>query len=193
MSAPSEVQQLPVRVFLAGRSRTKGSLTGKPVRTRGGGMKFVQQDSEQSTAWKQSMVRQLRMRLGIAVGRVGGKVQRTNAQPYAGPVEVHRFFRFERGASDVQFTPPPGDRLVWPSHNTEWPTAMDVGDVDKLTRNLLDALVQGGVLDDDRWVIGGCELKRWCHEGERPGVEILVRPAGPWAVNIERMILDGAP
>lgn len=176
------------RLFLAGRARTKGSLTGRPVRVKGGGLKFVQQDSEQSTAWKQSMIKQLRDQLGIEMGRVDNKLARVDAEPYAGAIEVHRFFRFSRQQSAAALKA--GE--VWPSHATQWPVAeggSNVGDVDKLTRNLLDALGQAGVIKDDCYVVGGAELKRWCREGERPGVEILVRPAGAWAAHVESIML----
>lgn len=187
-AAESRTESFEVRLFLAGRSRTKGSLTGIPVRARGGKVKFVQQDTEQSKTWKNSMVRQLREALGITVARVaGGKVERTDGgQPYGGAVEVHRFFRFDRQASKAAAAEA-GE--IWPSHQDEWPVALDIGDVDKLTRNLLDALTQAGVLADDRLVVAGAELKRWCREGERPGVDILVRPAGAWAAYAERIML----
>lgn len=170
------MSEVLARVFLAGRARTKGSLAPKITRNGRGQMKVVQQDTPQSTAWKQSMVKQLRELVGIEVARVAGAVMRIDAEPYAGPVEVHRFFRF---------APAPG----WPSHETEWPVAVDIGDVDKLTRNLLDALQQAGVIADDRNVIGGAELKRWCKPGEEPGVEILVRAASVWATSVERILL----
>lgn len=172
------MSEVLARAFLAGRARTKGSLDSKVTRNGRGQLKVVQQDTEQSKAWKQSMVKQLRELLGIEVARVAGAVMRIDAEPYAGPVEVHAFFRFKRTAH-------------WPSHEIEWPTAADIGDEDKLRRNLLDALQQAGALADDRNVVGGTTLKRWCKPGEEPGVEILVRTVNTWAISAERIMLDG--
>ncbi len=191
----SDPVSFEVRAFLAGRARTKGSLDPKIVRVRGGTLKVVARDTEHSVAWKKSMVTQLRYLLGITtalrwtVDAKGKRVReryRSDAEPYAGPVEVHRFFRFEREANADT-----GE--VWPSHETPWPIgegSTQLGDVDKLTRNLLDALTQAGVLADDRYVIGGAELKRWTRDGEQPGVEILIRPAGVWATFIESIMLS---
>jgi Holliday junction resolvase RusA-like endonuclease len=50
------------------------------------------------------------------------------------------------------------------------------GDVDKLTRLVLDALVTGGLLVDDRHVVEVTAVKRWApHGGE--GVHVLIAPA----------------
>jgi hypothetical protein len=181
------VQQMPVRLFLAGRARTKGSLKPDIVRSGRGALKVTMHDTPLSQAWKLSMVKQLRQAYGITTGIKAGRRVRTDAEPYAGPVEIHAFFRFEQQMQATSGHPP------WPSHDTPWPTANAgegaIGDEDKLRRNLLDALTQSGVIKDDCWSIGGVTLKRWCAEGEEPGVEILVRPASAWARHIEWIML----
>jgi Holliday junction resolvase RusA-like endonuclease len=172
------------RLFVAGRPRTKGSL--KPIHIRGGKGRpcrvSLTEDHEQAAVWKRAMIQ--------AIGNMRvGKLEL--AEPYSGPVEVHAFWRFEReletGAKRRS------DRQVWPSHDTEWPTAMDIGDEDKLRRNLLDALTQSGLLADDRLVVGGMNYKRWCLPEEKPGVEFVVRvaPEPMTLVALERSILDG--
>ena len=59
--------------------------------------------------------------------------------------------------------------LPWPAHpKYDWPTKD--GDGDKLERAILDGLVQGGLLIDDRHVIA-C---RWRKQFGAPGVAITV-------------------
>lgn len=73
---------------------------------------------------------------------------------------------------EIRVTPPkraPKTRITWPSTRSS-------GDVDKLARNLLDALVDGGVLADDARVVDLHGRKRHCRPGEKPGAVILVRP-----------------
>jgi len=150
------------RLFVAGRPRTKGSL--KPIHIRGGKGRpcrvSLTEDHEKSDPWKRTMIKAIRALMA------------DDRSSYAGPVEVHAFYRFERERSVVQHGS--AREAVWPSHDTEWPTAMDIGDEDKLRRNLLDALTQSGLLADDRFVVGGINRKRWCREGEQPGVAFVV-------------------
>lgn len=174
-----------VRLFIPGRSRTKGSLDPYQTGRGSGTIKITQRDRELSRLWKLKMVKVLRETLGITTAKIGGKVVRTDAEPYAGAVEVHRFFRFER---EVR-TAAGHEGETWPSQDTPWPTVKFIGDVDKLTRNLLDALEQSGVIADDCLVTAGAETKRWCLPGEEPGVELLVRPAGAWAFLVESIML----
>lgn len=60
-----------------------------------------------------------------------------------------------------------------------WPATRSSGDVDKHARNVLDALVDGGVIKDDSRVVQISGVKRHCRPGEEPGAVITVRPAGP--------------
>jgi hypothetical protein len=148
------------KVFVPGRSRTKGSL--KPVHIRMGGGRCrvsLTEDHALATPWKKTMIRALvSANPGIVVG-----------VPYAGAVEIHCFFRFAREEAV--------GGGVWPSHETLWPTAPDIGDEDKLRRNVLDALTQAHVIADDALSIGGMNYKRWCAPGEQPGVTIVVHEA----------------
>lgn len=149
------------RVFVEGRSRTKGSL--KPVHIRMGAGKCkvsLTEDHALATPWKKRMMAAL-------VNRPAGTGE--GWKPYAGAVEIHCFFRFEPEQA--------AGGGVWPSHETLWPTAPDIGDEDKLRRNVLDALTQAHVIADDALSIGGMNYKRWCVDGEQPGVLIVVRPA----------------
>lgn len=172
------MQQLPVSMFLAGRPRTKGHI--QPVHIRGVAgrpCKFGNgKDRPELQAWMREMGKQIQAQLGVRMrakgGRGGGvQVVRVDAAPYAGPVEVMCFFRFERELS-VAADAEQGE--VWDSHSSAWPTAMSIGDEDTLRRAVLDALVKSGVIADDRWSIGGQNYKRWCEPGEEAGVEVFV-------------------
>lgn len=148
------------RLFVPGRPRTKGHLQ---VRGRGA------QDRPLLQAWMRTLGRSIQQQLGVKMARVGGKVRRVDAEPYAGDVEVHCFFRFERenGVSGEAHA----------SHSTPWPTTIGIGDEDTLRRAVLDALVKSGVIKDDSLSVGGMNYKRWCEPGERAGVLIVVREA----------------
>lgn len=58
---------------------------------------------------------------------------------------------------------------------TIYPDAPRVADLDKLTRVVLDALTQAGVMDDDKHVIYMAARKRW---DESSGLMVNVRPWG---------------
>lgn len=79
------------------------------------------------------------------------------SEPFAGPVEVHLWFRFLPVASDPYRT-----------YHASAP------DIDKLARTVLDALSVARVIVDDARV---CELaahKRYCDAHETPGVSVYV-------------------
>lgn len=165
-------QGVVVRLFVPGRARTKGSL--EPIHTPGRGgrpCRIAMRDNDLSKAWKEAMIRELRADLGITVAMrvVDGKRRavRTDAEPYAGPVELRAWFLFEREIGVG------GE--VWPSHNTDWPTAPDIGDTDKLLRNVGDALTQAGVIADDALIVDCTSIKLWTLKGESPGVLIEAR------------------
>ena len=65
-----------------------------------------------------------------------------------------------------------------PKRRITWPATRSSGDIDKHARNVLDALVDGGVLADDARVVDVHGRKRHCLPGEEPGAVIVVRPAG---------------
>ncbi len=156
-------QKVVCRVFIPGRARTKGSL--KPAHQRGTAGRpcrvWLREDHDESKPWMRDMIAALKR------DRAAGPLAESG--PCAEPVEIHLFFRFER-------TPAAGGGYV-PSHQTPWPTSMDIGDEDKLRRNVLDALTQSSVLADDRLSVGGMTYKRWCEAGEQPGVTVVTMTA----------------
>lgn len=54
----------------------------------------------------------------------------------------------------------------------EWPSAD--GDLDKLARAVLDGLVDGGLLLDDRHVVQLDTEKEFCEAGKSTGVSIVI-------------------
>lgn len=159
--------------FVPGRARTKGHMKPIPRRNGTGQLKITNHDRPELKAWLKDLIEGIREQVGIIEIREGRKVVGVEPPwPYAGPVTVDAMFYFRREIGT--------DGLVWPSHNTPYPTAADLGDEDTLTRAVLDALKMAGVLEDDRWVIGpserGANGKRWIdHESAQAGVLCVVR------------------
>jgi Holliday junction resolvase RusA-like endonuclease len=83
------------------------------------------------------------------------------ASPLAEPVSLSVEFRFGVVASDPYRTA-----------HTQTP------DVDKAARSTFDALVQGGLLADDRFICQVSLTKRYCLAGETAGASIVVLPEG---------------
>lgn len=88
----------------------------------------------------------------------------------AAPCEVTATFYFEKPASN----------------RAKYPTSLRIGDVDKLLRGLLDGCVDGGLLEDDRFVVFASAGKLWCDDiTDTPGVFVIVRTIEddtPWTV-----------
>ncbi len=145
-----------IRVDVAGRPRTKGSMKPVHVKLGAGRCKVsLTESGEYSLAWKSTMIRALRAAV--------------RAERFAGAVVVDSFFRFER--------------LCSTDLGLDWPTREKGeyahGDLDKLSRNVWDALTQSGVILDDAYAVTGMHAKRWARTdlGESCGVLIKVRPA----------------
>jgi crossover junction endodeoxyribonuclease RusA len=87
--------------------------------------------------------------------------QQHASEPLTGPAAV----QFE-----VRVTPPKSA----PKRRTTLPITRSSGDLDKHARNILDALVDGGVLADDSQVVELHGRKRHCLPGELAGAAIEV-------------------
>lgn len=156
VGAPANALALQVlQVFIPGRPVTKGSL--KNIAARGRKAHLVE-DHPESKPWRATV------RRVIEAMRVGP------AQPVASAVAVELHFYVEQihGANG----------LIWPSHDTEYPTAITIGDIDKFERNILDALKDARVIADDCLVVDLTSRKRWAEltpDGTpRAGVQITV-------------------
>jgi Holliday junction resolvase RusA-like endonuclease len=169
------VSDLIAELFVPGRPRTKGSLKPFPVRDGRGGMKITVHDTPESEEWKRTMIRAIRQEYKIKPHVVGRKITGFTPEPYAGPVDVTAVFAFDRRQSVN------GGAVE--SQAGEYPTAEVVGDVDKLLRNLLDALTQSGLIADDRFVIWTSAVKLWTVPGSdyaTAGVSFVVTPTLGW-------------
>lgn len=113
----------------------------------------LKESGEYSVPWKEDMIRAIK--------------SEAYCERYEGAVIVDTFFRFAKLCA-------PDETLPWPTRESG---AYAHGDEDKLRRNALDALTQSGLILDDALVVGGSSLKRWCSDGEHPGVTIRVEAA----------------
>lgn len=169
---------ITIGLTVAGRPRPKGSL--KCLGGAGGRRHVMVEQVEGSKPWKLRMIAEIRREFGIqpvvraAAGKrvvVGWKSMRDKGgpgvwTPYAGAVEVTATFLFVRTLSVA----PKSLGEVIPSHQTGFPIADDFGDLDKLMRNLGDALQQSGLIAEDRLIVTWITRKRWAEEGASAGV-----------------------
>lgn len=142
----------PIDVHIGGRPRTKGSLRHK-------GHGHMVEQVAGSAAWRQLVAERLAGMLGQEQGP-DGPVRRY--LPYDGPVFVHAVFMFIRSGADPD------------SH----PVSIGYGDLDKLARNIGDAVTDAGVIADDRLIVEWYLSKTWA--APWPGVKLRIGPAdGP--------------
>lgn len=136
--------------FVPGHPRPKGSLTPQIVRDGAGrstGRVRMVESSKDSARWRRIMA------LGF---RAAGMVR-----PLTGSVLVVAHFRI-----------PPLPALGAATHTH--PTSPNVGDIDKLVRNLLDALTDAAVYQDDRQVVSVTASKEWATSAEDAGVAVTI-------------------
>ena len=156
------------QTFIPGRPKPQGSKTQGVGRN---GKPFMREDNAGTKPWRKHMVEGL---------------QDAGGQPLAvfdSAVWVRLRFVFLRPKSHAP---------------NSLPTSKLLGDVDKLTRNVLDALTQAGVITDDKFVVKLRDVEKVY--GPNPGVHIEVGPAvpNPFAVTfptggvyVDRAALDG--
>jgi len=100
----------------------------------------------------------------VAVRRAAQGADGRPRQSFTGPVSVSIEFEF-----------------VQPKSNTDpYPTTKNtVGDIDKLTRAVLDGITEAEVIEDDRFVVDLEHVtKRWGHE-DRAVITVTPVPVGP--------------
>lgn len=155
------MHRLVLHAFVPGVPRSKGSL--KPQRVRGGGgvdtgrTRLV--DTPQSKAWRRTMAKAFLRHWAWA-----------HTEPLTGPVVVSALFYFDRDAY-------PG------AVDMDYPIHPHIGDLDKLLRNLCDALQVdetgegngAGIIADDRQVVDFASSRKvWTRPGELVGVSVEV-------------------
>lgn len=140
-----------VEFWCPGNPKTKGSMDHI-----GGGR--MRENVKGSSDWRKLMAE--RARAAYQTPHRHGPL----AMPYALGVQVKAL---------AYLTPPPSVAKRGLLVCDEWLRSKGSGDVDKLARNLLDALVDAGVLVDDAQVISLCIDK--AISMERPGIHVRVR------------------
>jgi Holliday junction resolvase RusA-like endonuclease len=146
--------------FIPGHARPKGSL--KPQQTRGGGGRLtgnvrMVESSTDGPRWRRTIAKHVEA-LGWA--------------QIDGPCVVEMTFWFDPAS------------VGWDSDQLDeddFPIHPHIGDLDKLVRNVLDALQDCGAYANDRQVVGfGGSCKRWAltGRGEVEGLGLRVWPVG---------------
>lgn len=147
--------------FIPGHARPKGSLDAQQVvdgaGRRTGRVRLV--DTPQSRRWRRTVAKH---------------VQGLKWAPVDGPCSVSMAFYFDPAK-------------VWPATwrtlalgPGDYPIHAQIGDLDKLVRNVLDALQDAGTYANDRQVAQVDAIKRWSNPdlGEVAGLSLLVEPMG---------------
>jgi Holliday junction resolvase RusA-like endonuclease len=134
--------------WVDGTPRPKGSL--KPTGRQGQRVRLVEQSTD-SSAWRDTIAWTARRELNLPAP----------GYPTQLPVELECTFAFERSASCTD----------------EEPTSGGIGDLDKLIRNVGDALTDAKVIADDRQIVAMKASKVWTADGQKPGALITVREA----------------
>lgn len=135
--------------FVPGVPRPKGSLQPQQVRAGGqltGRVRLV--DSPQSKLWRRTMA--------LAFGRPGPRVFRAMQRPWDGPVVVALYAAFA----------PCCKESIWDEPH--------VGDLDKLLRNVYDALQDAQVYGNDRQVVRDGESRKGWGAADQQGARIIV-------------------
>lgn len=159
MSQPAEVvaalrpAPLPMRVFVAGRARTKGSLY--VVGYRPNGSAIMGEQVKGSKAWRATVAQVILRGLGADIGPRGPVV---DWEPYPGAVRVRL----------LTFLPRNGRAEPYPIRRTD-------GDTDKYQRNVGDALTDTRLIVDDAQIVEWAAVKRWAPDGQMPGSWVEVR------------------
>lgn len=145
--------------FRPGRPRTKGSLHA--FCTRGKAHKVrITEETKDSSLWRAQMAK---------AAQVDMLDRHKTLLNWSGPVGLVATFLFAPTAevSGGQLT-----GSVIPSHRTPFPTDIHLGDLDKLMRNLGDALQDAHVIADDSLIVSEVIKKIWCPLGQAPGVMV---------------------
>ena len=142
-----EIPQVVVQTWVAGRPRTKGSMNAYCSKGRDHKLIWTEQVKD-SKAWRRTVAAHVQREVRAAYG---------DHLKLEVPLELRCVYFFSRELEDRSTDP--------------YPTAMTVGDLDKLDRNILDALTSSGVIKDDRFIVRIMSEKRW---GPAPGVQLTL-------------------
>lgn len=154
----SELPPLPIKLWVPGRARTKGSL--EAFGRRANGSVKLRESVAGSGDWRATMAEAIVRHLG---GRFepGGPV--CGWEALDAPARVVLWVKLPRGRTRAQAVAP--DQLR-------------DGDLDKYQRNAGDALVDAQVLADDSRIVEWWARKDWSETPEQAGVWIEVHSLG---------------
>lgn len=153
--APDVVPE-QVGFWVTGNPKPKGSM--KCIGRRGKVAHVLTEDDSSGD----------RKRWREAVATVADQARRRRTIDY--PVEVHVSFYLERPANQYGTG---RNRDIVKDTAPQFPTGKTLGDLDKMQRNLGDALVDGHLLADDSLIVDWIVSKRWAVKG-RAGAAIRV-------------------
>ena len=121
----------------------------KDLRTKANGAKYMKESSDR--------VRPFRNAVRLAALGVDGLPR----AKFTGPVAVSIEFEFLRA----------------PSNTDDFPVGQNIGDLDKLTRAVLDALTQAEVIEDDKHVVRLHEITKTWGPEDRVIISVSQHPA----------------
>lgn len=150
------VGALPLRAWIPGRARTKGSMRVRGYRPNG--TAILAEQVKGSKGWREQFAGTLLRQLG-AQPSPGGPV--LAHPPYVGPVAVRLCVWLDRPASG-------------PGVTSEWPDRLRDGDLDKYQRNIGDALTDVQVIADDGQIVHWSAWKMWAPSAEQVGALVEV-------------------
>lgn len=142
-----DLPEILLSTFVPGRPRSKGSLKHWCMKDRRHTVRVEEQVAD-SAKWKRTVAAHVQREALKAYGR---------HLQYAGPVVLRTVFYFDRAREDRP--------------EEAYPVAMGIGDLDKLLRNVGDALVSSGLIKDDQYIVRVEVDKFW---GTEPGATIVV-------------------
>jgi len=164
MTLASHLVSDPVlALFIPGHPRPKGSMQAQMVRDGAGrltGKVRMVESSPESSSWRRTMALAMHREV-VRLGVVDGDSE--DSRLLGGPCVVSCTFWFDYPSQAAR--------------GTRWPTHKHVGDIDKLLRNVLDAMTDARVYADDRQVVSVVEtLKLWVPDapGARAGAHVRV-------------------
>lgn len=133
-----------IDIWVEGHPRTKGSL--KPIKKPGGGYRMIEQVAE-SGIWRTKVKETVLAEIADHLGKVDGKDRWRLREGWPirdRPVIIAAEFYFDRPGANVDV----------------YPTNRHFGDLDKLLRNVFDALQDAGLYKDDAQVAGILEARK---------------------------------
>lgn len=163
-----DVPQVILQAYVTGRPRSKGSLKTYCMKDRRHTIRAEEQVKD-SGLWRKTVA--------AAVQRRGRELYGEDLRLEI-PVELRAVYFFRREDEDR-----PGEA---------YPVAMGIGDLDKLDRNIGDALTSSGIIKDDQYIVRIVSEKRWAAQGSPGGVQLTLLKVEQDAMLLAAMLEAGA-